>query len=225
MAEQKKIPEHQAVYERLREMILLGRFAPGEPLTIMGLTEVLGVGMTPVREAIRRLAAESALLALGNRRVVVPAPSADQIRDIYFIRLSVEPELTRRAVKSVTGQQIRDLREIDDAINDALEAGDLETYLERNNRFHFQIYALAKTPVLYAIAKTLWVQMGPSLRVVCGRYGTANLPDKHSELLTALSARDPEAAAHAMRDDLEQSLYLTTSADGSKFDQKMPERG
>lgn len=212
MTEPKKIPEHQAVYERLRDMILLGRFSPGQPLTIMGLTESLDAGMTPVREAIRRLAAENALDTLGNRRIVVPEMNIESFQDVYFLRLKVEPELTRRAIKNVTNQDIEELILIDKEIDAAIESGDIETYLERNNRFHFKIYALANAPVLFRAALSLWVQVGPSLRVNCGRYGTENLPDKHSELLEALTNRDEESAALAMAGDLEQSLNLATAS-------------
>lgn len=209
--ETKKIPEHQAVYERIRDMILLGRFTPGQPLTIMGLSDSLGVGMTPVREAIRRLNAENALETLGNRRVVVPELNAGIIHDIYYLRQHVEPELTRRAVRNITVKNIERLSVIDSEIDEAIESGDIETYLERNNRFHFKIYELADAPVLFRSALALWVQVGPSLRVNCGRYGTANLPDKHSELLEALTNRDEEQAALAMAGDLEQSLILATT--------------
>lgn len=209
--ETKKIPEHQAVYERIRDMILLGRFTPGQPLTIMGLSESLGVGMTPVREAIRRLNAENALETLGNRRVVVPELNASIIHDIYYLRQHVEPELTRRAVRNITDDNVNHLKRIDSEIDEAIESGDIETYLERNNRFHFKIYGLADAPVLFRSALALWVQVGPSLRVNCGRYGTANLPDKHSELLEALANRDEERAALAMAGDLEQSLVLATT--------------
>ena len=51
-----KTPEHQAIYERLRDMILFGEVEPGEPLTIMGLRDRLNAGMTPVREALSSLA-------------------------------------------------------------------------------------------------------------------------------------------------------------------------
>lgn len=209
--ETKKIPEHQAVYERIRDMILLGRFTPGQPLTIMGLSESLGVGMTPVREAIRRLSAENALDTLGNRRVVVPELNAQIFQDIYYLRQHVESELTRRAVRNITDLDIKQLAEIDNEIDSAIESGDIETYLERNNRFHFKIYGLANAPVLFRSALALWVQVGPSLRVNCGRYGTANLPDKHSELLDALANRNEEQAALAMAGDLEQSLILATT--------------
>ena len=215
----RKMPEHQAVYEALRDGILLGRFAPGQPMTIQGLAEQFGVGMTPIREAIRRLTSESALETLGNRRVIVPILTQKQLDDIYFLRLSVEPELARRAVKNVTKQHIKRLREIDRTINVAIHSGDVSAYLQSNKDFHFGIYELADSPVLMRIAQSLWLQVGPSLRVVCGRYGTASLPDKHPDILSALLNENTEVAASAMKEDLEQGVILAAQPSVSKFDQ------
>ena len=72
MTDARKIPTHEVIYTRLRDMILFGLLEPGAPVTIQGLINDLAAGMTPVREAIRRLAAEGALLPQGNRRVTVP---------------------------------------------------------------------------------------------------------------------------------------------------------
>ena len=83
----RKTPEHQAVYATLREMILLGQFAPGQRMVVKGLTEQLNAGVTPVREAIRRLTSEGALETLDNRRVIVPILTQEQLNDIYFMRL------------------------------------------------------------------------------------------------------------------------------------------
>ncbi len=211
MNSQTKIPEHLTVYSQLKEMILLGRFAPGQALTIFGLAEEMGAGTTPVREALRRLTAEHALTSLENRRIIVPELSEKDISDIYFLRLIVEPELTRQSTKNMTDTKIDQLRRIDAQINEALDHGDVVAYLEGNNRFHFAIYETAQSQVLFQTARSLWVQIGPSLRIVCGRYGTANMPDKHSELLDALSRGDENAAAQAMRDDLAQSHLLISA--------------
>ena len=54
----RKVPSHEVTYCRLRDMILFGQLAPGQPVTIQGLTAMLGAGMTPVREAVRTLAAQ-----------------------------------------------------------------------------------------------------------------------------------------------------------------------
>ena len=215
-----KTPEHQNVYELLRDRILLGKFVPGQPLTIMGLAGDLSVGMTPVREALRRLAAEKAVTMLANRRIVVPERSIEDIEDIYFLRFTVESELAARAAKCISSKQLDALVKIDASIDLTLEQGDVEAYLEGNNQFHFMIYESANAPLLFHVAQSLWIQIGPSLRIVFGRFGTANLPDKHSEVLSALGAADSAAAALAMRGDLQQSLSLVRSPALEKYDQK-----
>jgi DNA-binding GntR family transcriptional regulator len=57
-AQDRKIPTHEVTYGRLRDMVLFGRLQPGQPVTIQGLTRDLDAGMTPVREAFRRVIAE-----------------------------------------------------------------------------------------------------------------------------------------------------------------------
>lgn len=203
-----KVPEHQSVYLRLRERVLLGKYAPGEPITIHGLCDELGVGMTPAREAIRRLTAECALETLGNRRVVVPRLTLKELEDLYFLRFQIEPELAARAAKSISKQSVKSLRLIDLEIDDAIQRGDVDRYLERNNAFHTSIYEIANTPMLERVVRSLWVQFGPSARVVCGRYGTSSLPDRHSDLLEALSTNNAEKASIALREDLMQGLDL-----------------
>jgi len=91
-ADSRKIPSHEVTYARLRDMILFGHLAPGAPVTIQGLITDLGAGMTPVREAIRRLTAEGALLPQGNRRVAVPELSPEMLEQVAFARLALEPK-------------------------------------------------------------------------------------------------------------------------------------
>ena len=201
-----KLPDHQRVYRALREMILFGELAPGQPVTIQGLVGVLDVGMTPVREAIRRLTSEGALIFKGNRRVSVPQPDMAQWNEIAFARLSVEPELARLATKNIGVPEIARLIEYDEQLNAAIDRGDVRGYLENNYRFHAYLYDLAESEVLSSIANMLWLRAGPSLRVVLGRYGTANLPDKHVEAIDALKSGDGDRVAAAVRGDIEQGI-------------------
>jgi DNA-binding GntR family transcriptional regulator len=71
---------------------------------------------------------------------------------------------------------------------------------------------MAGTPILRKIVTSLWLQFGPSLRVVSGRFGTSNLPDMHSETIEALHRRDAAAAARAIEQDIQQGLDLMTQA-------------
>lgn len=199
---------HQQVYSKLREMILFGELAPGQPVTILGLIESLGAGMTPVREALRRLTAEGALELQGNRRVAVPALDQAALDELAFARLALEPELARRACNNLTENDIDLLSACDDALNVAIEKGDVTGYLRHNHEFHMMLYARANAPLLLSLTGSLWLRAGPSLRVVCGRWGTMQLVDRHAEALAAMRSRDAAALARAIAGDITQGIDL-----------------
>ena len=205
-AETRKIPSHEVTYARLRDMILFGHLAPGAPVTIQGLIAELDAGMTPVREAIRRLTAEGALLPQGNRRVAVRELSADLLEQVAFARLAIEPKLAELAAPKLTGAQIDRLEAIDGAVNRAIEAGKLPDYLAANHAFHFALYEAAEAPVLLDLARSLWLRAGPSLRAVIDRYGREAAPDLHREALAAMRAKDAKALARAIEQDIQQGV-------------------
>lgn len=199
-------PAHEVVYQQLREQILFGEMAPGQAVTIQGLTASLGAGMTPVREAIRRLISDGALVFQGNRRVSVPKLSSEDAEQIIYLRKTIEKELARRATQRVGDADIDRLADIDTALDRAISVGDVPGYLQRNYQFHSTLYAHADAPVLAEIADRLWLRFGPSLRVVCGRFGTQSLPDRHKDILTALREGNADIAASALVQDVEQGM-------------------
>ncbi|OZB16959.1 MAG: GntR family transcriptional regulator [Rhodobacterales bacterium 34-62-10] len=199
-------PAHEVIYRKLRDQILFGEIAPGQALTIQGLADRLNAGMTPVREAIRRLTAEGALVFQGNRRVCVPQLSAANISEIIYARQWLESHLGLRATERVTPSDLAHLTAIDTALDRAIVAGDLRSYLENNYLFHAKLYDLADAPILAEMAERLWLRFGPSLRVVIGRIGTQNLPDKHKDMLNCMRTGDSEGAARAMREDMLQGM-------------------
>ncbi|MQQ08490.1 FCD domain-containing protein [Epibacterium sp. SM1979] len=201
-----KRPTHEVVYQRLREKVLFGELAPGQPVTIQGLVETLDVGMTPVREAIRRMISEGALVFQGNRRVSVPSLSTHDIDQMVFIRKSIECELARRAAETVSDDAVAQLVAIDAALDQALETGDVHGYLVHNYRFHAELYKHANAPVLTDIAERIWLRFGPSMRVVCGQLEAGHYPDRHKDILEALRRQDGELAALAMERDVKQGM-------------------
>ena len=202
----RKIPTHETTYGALRDMILFGHLAPGQPVTIQGLINDLAAGMTPVREAIRRLTAEGALLPQGNRRVSVPQLSLATLDQIAFARLSIEPELVRLAADRLTPALIDELTRLDNRLTDAIGSGDIHAYLECNHAFHFLIYDASDAPVLVDIARSLWLRFGPSLRAVCARVGASALPDLHVEALAAMRNHDTPALTAAITRDIAQGI-------------------
>ena len=204
----RRAPAHEMVYRDLRALILFGEMAPGQAVTIQGLCEALGAGMTPVREALRRLIAEGALDFRGNRRVCVPLLSAENVRELIFIRKALEPELAMRATERARPADLDALESIDARVDAAIARGDVRAYLESNHEFHAHIAALAGSPIMASVAGGLWLRFGPLLRVVCGRVGTQNLPDGHKEAIQAMRRGDAAGAAEAIRRDIGQGMEM-----------------
>lgn len=208
----RKVPTHELTYERLRDMVLFGDLAPGQPVTIQGLIRDLDAGMTPVREAIRRLIAEGALVLQGNRRVSVPQMTEAMLDQLAFARLTIEPKLAELAAVQLTPDLVGRLEAIDAAIEPAIHAGDIHGYLSQNHAFHFALYEAAQAPVLLDIARSLWLRFGPSLRVVVARYGTSGLPDRHALALAAMRSGDAQGLADAMAQDIGDGIALVRQA-------------
>jgi DNA-binding GntR family transcriptional regulator len=200
------LPTHERIYRALRHRILYGGFLPGRPVTLRGLAESLGVSPMPVREAVRRLIAERALDLHDNRRVSVPAMTAEKFEQIVFARRTLEPELAVRALPHLTTGQISEIEEIDEAIDTCMKAGDTEGYMRMNHRFHFAIYREARAEILLAQVESIWLQFGPFMRTVYGRFGTSNLEDQHQRAIAAMRAGDAEGLRRAMTEDIMQGM-------------------
>lgn len=209
-----RLPAHQIAHARLRDMVLFGDLAPGAAVTIEGLVARLDLGMTPVREAIRRLIAEGALQMLGNRRVCVPRLDPDALRDLGYARRAIETRLAEQALGRCDAQVIAQLQAVDAQLDQAIADGDIPAYLRANHAFHFTLYARAGSEVLEALANSLWLRFGPSLRAVClgqgrarGAHGAAlHEPDNHKRALAALASGDSDALRAAIAADIEQGV-------------------
>lgn len=205
---QSNLPTHEVIYRRIRDMILFGDLSPGQPVTLHGLMAQLGVSTTPVREAIRRLTAEGALEFRGNRRVGVPMLDAARLAELEFARLAIEPRLAEMAAEHIQPEDVAELEAIDDAVDSAIRTGDAQDYMRQNHRFHFTLYRWSGAQILLPVAETLWLRYGPQSRVICGRFGTGRMTDRHEEAIAALTASDTAAVGRAIAADIRQGFGL-----------------
>jgi DNA-binding GntR family transcriptional regulator len=115
----------------------------------------------------------------------------------------------------MTREAIRRLRDDDGALMKALAGGDVSGYMRANHDFHFTIYAHADAELFYDMARMLWLQAGPFMRVVFGRLGTVSLPkDHHQDMIRALESGDGEAARASMAADIREGMELMLQAMG-----------
>lgn len=212
MAERRPLADSQAVhdqvYEAIRERLIIGRIAPGVGVSLRSLAAELGVSPMPVRDAVRRLAAERALAVNpANKRLSVPSLTAGRLEQLSQARLWIEPELAARAAPRADAGLLKRLKAIDAQVDEALRLGDVDGYMGANHAFHFALYERAGAEVLLAMAGGLWLQIGPFMRVVFGRVGADGLvADRHAEALDALKARDPDAARRAIAADITEGM-------------------
>ena len=199
---------HASIYETLRRRMITGKIIPGVGLSTRGLAVEMGVSQMPVRDALSRLAAEGAVEIRSKRKIEVPPMSAARFTDLLNCRLLLEPEAAVQALPHITPALLKRLREIDSALDAAMENGDVIAYMECNFAFHFTLYRANGRPTLNRLIEALWLQFGPFMRVVYGRYGTANLVDQHRIALGAIAARDAEALRRAIASDISDGMGL-----------------
>ncbi|MEQ8442313.1 MAG: GntR family transcriptional regulator [Alphaproteobacteria bacterium] len=207
---------HEQVYRNLREAIMLGRFQPGQALTIRGLSETLGTSMMPAREALRRLVAERALDLLANRRVTVPSVTPQAFAELVEARVALESLAARQAFPFVDDALADRMEDIDLQQDAAIEARDWAAYQERNFAFHFALYAHAPGDVLVPLIESLWLRLGPFLHLTRQNLGRTYLVDRHKEAVAAIRKRDCDALVQAIEQDIRDGMAnLPKLADGN----------
>ena len=182
-------------YASLREALASGALAPGHRLTVRGVVDLLGIGFTPAREALNRLGAEGGLDIGASRRLMVPT--------LTLARYELEPMAAVAALAQLVDADVAALRVVQDGLLAAKKRKDYVRVLARNREFHFGIYRRCGMPTLLAILESLWLQTGPTLRLLYPAYsrqwrGGVN----HEAILGALDARDAKALSAAIRQDL-----------------------
>ncbi|WFT90975.1 GntR family transcriptional regulator [Rhizobium leguminosarum] len=191
------------VYATLCDALIKGRFQPGDRLKIRDIAEQLGTSVTPVRDAILRLAHDDAIVFRSPRDIRIPIVTMPHYLEIRSIRLRLEALAAETAAKNASKADIETLTKILADSEKALQEGDRLKGTELNQAFHFQLTAIANLPVLHGILRRLWLQMGP---LIADAYldGGRLMIDFHYPVIAAIRKRDPQAAAHAIMDDIEQ---------------------
>lgn len=203
--DQSKLREE--VYSALHGAFTRGEFAPGAVLNLRGLAEQLGTSMTPVREAVRRLVAEGALIDTPSRTLKVPSFDHVRMLDLKRARVGMETMVLGIAMDNMDGATI-DLLE---AIIEHPEVTQSGPDLKANHDFHFTLYRKSNSAVMLPLIEALWLQYGAYLHLII-RHENALRVDEHEfhkDIIRALRRNDRDAAKAALKTDIESSFnYL-----------------
>lgn len=187
-------PLRDKVVDELRRQIVQGAYAPGDRLTEDRLAEAFGVSRNPVREAIRVLEAEGFVVAQPRRSVVVATLSAEDVRDLFDVRLALEPLAARLAAERAGPAAGTALREITGVAEAAAAAGHLDRVAELNTRFHATICAHSGNVLLQSMTGTLHARLQWVYRQSAARRVTHSWAE-HEGLRAGIEAGDGDKAA------------------------------
>ena len=182
---------HQAVALRLRQRIVEGQLAPGDKLNERELSASMQVSRTPLREAIKMLAAEGLVALLPNRGAVAAQLSAQDVEHTFEVIAGLEGQSGELAAQRITEPELAEIRALHFEMRAAHARSDLPTYYRLNALIHNHINAAARNPVLTHTYLTVNARL-QALRFR-SNFDTAKWKralKEHDKMLALLTARD-----------------------------------
>jgi DNA-binding GntR family transcriptional regulator len=201
----------EGVYRQLRDALMAGNFDPGQTLTIASLAETFGTSNMPVREALRRLAAENALEVAPNGSARIPIVTLARLDDLCRARIAVEGLAAELGMPRMTATDIATLDRVAAEQQAIGRSSNVYELMARNQEFHFTIYRASGSEVLLQLIETLWLRFGPYMRMLSAsveplmRKGEVDPAATHVPIIAALKAGDFTAARDGVVADIRRT--------------------
>lgn len=191
----------QAV-ERIRTIILTGKYAPGERLKVGELSKELGISAMPMREALRKLEGQGLVEIEPNRGATVRKLDSQFIRDCWEINAELQILAIRRCIQghTLTLSRLEELQRLCDAFDEAVESGQRVVSVRLNRELHTRIVELGGNREAVRIFNLGW-ELISAFRLQFG-YGSnreRDLMREHRLLVDALYRQDIAMAESAIR--------------------------
>jgi DNA-binding GntR family transcriptional regulator len=198
-------------YSSIRDAIAGGRYGSGQRMREAEIATWLGISRTPVRDALRRLEAESLLVAAPRRGLVVAELDEHQLANLFAVRKALASLAARLAAEHATAMEIATMRDVIEH-EGATPPKEFRSILRMNNLFHQLVYRAARNAYLNQVLGSLEA----SLALIPGRtYLGSNRPElavrQHRGLVDAIAARDPDLAEKRARAHMEASEQILHS--------------
>ncbi|HUW77472.1 MAG TPA: GntR family transcriptional regulator [Candidatus Nanopelagicaceae bacterium] len=204
----------EVAYVGLRAAIVNGDYQPGAPMRPHEFSKQLGVGLIPIREALRRLEAERLVESIPNKGSRVASISSADLIDVYSARFLLEQEALRLAWPRLTPDVLAKLRDLNARLINDVRQGNPEFY-EIHRALHFTIYEQSQSPWLLHMIEILWGHTERYRRLA----GHLKLfvdvgDDLHHKVLDTIEAGDQVGATNNLRNDLDRTAQLIIGAYG-----------
>ena len=199
----KLLPARERVASSLRKAIILKEFEQGHELMLDAVAKMLGVSVTPVREAFQILSREGFIQLRPNKGAIVMGITPTFLEDHYEIRESLESEAC-----AIICRKKKDISEIIKVHEDAKESilsGDVSSYSDLNQAFHFAIWNASENARLIEMASNLWNGLSMGDLQTEEQYAQISIQE-HEDIMNALIAGDEEQSRKFMLKHIYRSM-------------------
>jgi DNA-binding GntR family transcriptional regulator len=195
-------------FMEIKQRIISGELAPGQPLVEESLTNELEISRTPLREALQRLEMEELVVRLPNGRLRVASISKKEVEEIFVARSMLEGIIAGQVAKNAQEQDIQNLQGILRMIQVGSENRNYDEIIFYGAEFHTCLYEISgnKTTVKILAMLNDHIQRYRQLFPRNGKERTERAVAEHTEILEKIIAKDPEGAELAMRKHILNSL-------------------
>ncbi|WP_332774664.1 GntR family transcriptional regulator [Polaromonas sp.] len=185
---------HEQVAHRLRQMLVENRIPPGAKLNERELSEVLNVSRTPLREAIKMLAAEGLVELLPNRGAIAVELTEADVLNTFEVMAGLEAQSGELAAQRITDAELAEIKAMHYEMLAAYTRRDLPAYYRLNASIHGAINAAAKNPVLTATYNQINARL-QALRFRSNQDGEKwkDAVKEHEQMIEALGTRNASA--------------------------------
>ncbi len=192
----------QVAYEGIRAAIVDGRLDQGASINVSRLADEIGVSRITVGNALKRLAGEGFVLLRPHREAIVAPLDPGLIREIYLMRAELEALAGREEAVNITDDDLAELNRINERIAEirTVQPLDVRSLRAADLEFHRTLRAIARMPLLSTTLENLADRCEAfRARLLDARFRVLPAPYRHTKILGALTARDPERTAVALR--------------------------
>jgi DNA-binding GntR family transcriptional regulator len=190
---------HEQAAKKLRALIVRGDLLPGEPLLEVGLSEALGISRTPLREALKQLAAEGLVELRLNRGAVVAPLRRDELAELFEAVSGIERCAAELAAQRMTASDLDRLAALQTRIERHRDRGELRDYFEINQQIHSAIVGFARNGVLRQSHEALLARAERARFFALSADGRWDESIReHRQIFAALKAGDAERAGRLM---------------------------
>ena len=197
------VTKGKAVYIETRSRILRGMLAPGSAVNQETLAADLGVSITPLREALRRLEMEGLIRLEAHRTMTITPLTSQELDEMYAIRTELDPFAAGLAAANVSESQLALIQRL----ARQKTASDPILQLERNREFHRAVYSSCGNVALIGLLEQLWDRTDRYRLILIREELLAGSTSRqeHIALADALAARKADVASSLMRAHIERS--------------------